>query len=389
MYSLVDNVERGKMPFRNKFDTKHVKKKKKKPSACCQKLVKSVQNCYLKLRALVLVLNSLGGIIAFYMTIHFFLRPGIIILSADLKPAKCKVAYINHLEGRKNCTWTSCKMGCTRPEIYKCLHVLVFTENIENISDYEKNNWTSDFSVEETKLRLALQNKSVIEMINRNKFDFLPHLRLEYSIGLSRLLVSVTGCGYTSCKEWQDQFAQIGKTFVCFRSTDMILSVPFYTFWDAVLKIFLGLFPIILSVVSMFLMYYIYCRKGSTDNTLTLEINPEILKEKQEKAKIELLQKLHKQQNSSEKLDLKILLGVMGKENQVSPLSPNSPSFEGLHVLETATTSSSVYSIESSMSRRVRVIERWKTAVNKIRKEKENSRSSSPEHEFTEINIAY
>ncbi|XP_049530578.1 protein tipE-like isoform X1 [Anopheles darlingi] len=72
------------------------------------------------------ILLGTFSLFAFLFLVPFVIEPAFqtIFMQFDESPALCVTAYNEHLHGAKNCSWTSCREGCTK-DIYECHQIRV------------------------------------------------------------------------------------------------------------------------------------------------------------------------------------------------------------------------------------------------------------------------
>lgn len=323
MYNLVESLEKGKPPFGRK--RKPLKKTfKQRQIENLKSFQDKLKTFFLKIRAFFLTITGFGGVFMFYITFNFFLKPSFMTLKAGLQPARCKVTYVNFLEGKRNCSWTSCKMGCTKEDVFTCWQIIVFTQHMN------QTNISAEIKPSEIKPTDGRLNVTLIDNFT-NEFNFrddiaLMNLHFMKSEGLSKLQISVQGCGYTSCIEWGEEFGKVGKMFSCFVSSDQTLAVPSYDFEESIIKAILGGLPLILSIISLLLMYRLYWRKNATDKTMSLSFDTNRLESKRDEAKLKLLQKLQNRENlpsaeSDQTSTPNVNRNFKVKKNKVAPLA--------------------------------------------------------------------
>ncbi|XP_059472272.1 protein tipE isoform X2 [Neocloeon triangulifer] len=116
-----------------------------------------------------------GGFAALLFLVPLYVDPAVSTLMSDFdpEPVTCETSQVEYLAGIGNCTWSSCREGCTS-DLYKCTHVsVVYTPN-QNFSDERR--------VEAT------------------------------------LLVNIKGCGYppeVQCSRFWELYAREGAKFDC------------------------------------------------------------------------------------------------------------------------------------------------------------------------------
>ena len=67
------------------------------------------------------------AIIMFVFAAIWFIDPALLTLVLRFRQARCTTKNQAFLVGISNCSWTSCRLGCTR-EIYKCWQIQVGTK---------------------------------------------------------------------------------------------------------------------------------------------------------------------------------------------------------------------------------------------------------------------
>lgn len=108
------------------------RKKKIKPKRCrcCRRCCVGLLHLFHKARATTVILMATLSVPGFYMTLHMLLSPGLATYTSRLHPSVCTVVSSTVLEGLTNCTWTSCRQGCTVTELFLCWQVLVVPDNL-------------------------------------------------------------------------------------------------------------------------------------------------------------------------------------------------------------------------------------------------------------------
>ncbi|KAK7081774.1 hypothetical protein SK128_019064, partial [Halocaridina rubra] len=296
------------------------RKPAKKPSTpCCQSLGEGVRRLLLRLRAAVLIVMLFSGMPGYYLTHHFLLNPSLAALEAHLEPGFCEVASSISMRGTKNCTWSSCRQGCTAQELYICWQVLVIphrdgfnlTQNSQNSNHSEEENenypilqalmampvdepeYGTDILEDATETNLSKTSLGVY--MNRQNLTTDTSMDNESSLnssvnqtGLVKLKINAAGCGYTSCYDWWREYGKPGTTFPCYIGATGDIAVPHFDSQQATRRVVLGTLPLILGAVSLILMYWLYWRKGHKDETLSLapSRSARIVKSQQIKAQL-------------------------------------------------------------------------------------------------------
>lgn len=88
------------------------------------------------------VLLAIFSLFAFLFLVPFVIEPAFttIMMEFDERPAFCVTVEIERFKGVSNCSWTSCKEGCTK-EVYECTQIRVnykvFERNATNDTIYD------------------------------------------------------------------------------------------------------------------------------------------------------------------------------------------------------------------------------------------------------------
>jgi len=135
------------------------------------------------------------SLISFIFTSIWYIDPALLTMVLQFQPAACTTVASSHLVGISNCTWTSCRHGCTS-DIFKCWHILVnFT--VVSGSRPIPPPWASISS-------LALPAPPPSN-------PTLP----------SRLYPNVRGCGYPpelQCEDFYSEYGSVDSKFPCWVS---------------------------------------------------------------------------------------------------------------------------------------------------------------------------
>lgn len=170
------------------------------------------------------------SVFAFLFLIPFVVDPAISSLMADYEPepVTCVATHHVYTEGLRNCTWASCREGCTR-EATRCHQILV------NYSRLPFREWS-------------------------------PSASLEWDVTNTRFLINAEGCGYppsVNCSEFARQYGYKtkGTHFPCFYSRmypDVVIGR--YS-WDETLRhLILSIaIPNLLFAASIGVLSYWYC----------------------------------------------------------------------------------------------------------------------------------
>lgn len=209
------------------------------------------------------VLLGTFSLFAFLFLVPFVIEPAFttIFMEFDETPASCVTVEVEHFKGVSNCSWTSCREGCTR-EVYECTQIRVnYRVNEppldENATDYDADDATvielhdgrptnRQPPAGEHLLRIerGLREYEYVDSydhIHRESHKSADGLEfMEYSDGGplgagdpaadnssdwfftgAKLFPNVKGCGYPpglNCSIWMKQYTTIGTNFSCYYS---------------------------------------------------------------------------------------------------------------------------------------------------------------------------
>ncbi|XP_064113002.1 protein tipE-like [Macrobrachium nipponense] len=369
MYSIVNGLQGGLHMPQPRFRYRRQKDKEKPPSRpCCQVFAEKLRTFFLRLRAAILILLSTLGVPAFYLTFHFLLSPGLATLGAHLQPATCIVVSSSVKRGQMNCTWSSCRQGCTKLEIYTCWQVLVLPHQGElnhtddlMINDTSTSYWNFDsvtpetgaaisasefgFRLDRNRTALALETdpkdssfvSQKIIPINKTHHDsykenpkpnagevvftsFLPSSFNETD--LAKLKINVAGCDYTPCDDWWQKYSRIGTAFSCYVGDDGQLAVPEFDVERTAMQVSVGVLPLILAILSSCLIYRLYCRKGHSDNTLSLSQRRSAKKAKMDEIRAKLIMERNRKDKEPGKPKIENIWTFALKSKQMAKVRP-------------------------------------------------------------------
>ncbi|CAG0914970.1 unnamed protein product [Notodromas monacha] len=182
-----------------------------------------------------LLISAIFSLSAFLFLIPFVLDPAYTLIAAKFikEPVTCQVTEVETLFGLSNCTWSSCREGCTR-EVTECTRISV--------------RYTS-----------KLSEKQITENTDDAAWE---------SDG-ARFFINVKGCGYpptVNCSLFASYYGTEGEVFPCFfSSVNPQLVIPEYDLEQAHSDmVFATVFPVTIftvGVTGLCLMYIRVCRE--------------------------------------------------------------------------------------------------------------------------------
>ncbi|KAL6254461.1 hypothetical protein P5V15_014512 [Pogonomyrmex californicus] len=150
--------------------------------------------------ALAFVATSGGAALLFLVPLY--VDPAISTLAADFSPEPviCTTSRREDLAGLFNCTWSSCREGCTS-DVYKCTHIYVTYTPWSNASMKNdtggRNNTTANITTTTLSTVTAVSSPGDVEAV---------------------LLVNIKGCGYppvVDCVNFTRELGYEGARFPC------------------------------------------------------------------------------------------------------------------------------------------------------------------------------
>ena len=359
MYGVLGTLE-GKKPmeYRLSEGVKRVKRVSR-CRRCCQRCgIWSRDTCN-KTNKTILVLGVILGLPAFYMTLWLLMSPGLSTLAAHFHSASCTVASSIILKGTKNCTWSSCRQGCTVKEMYVCWQILVYVQVMANnhstiqvhgnlthvpplplpltsltvmknlsreeqVKEDEGNFTFSPIPSPTTPSNLTQQDPQLPptetdadDGKNDLKYDKMVLLLPKGPGGLTRLQSNAEGCGYESCEAFYQQFGRQGRKYKCYLSADGSMAVPQVDLKKAMRMVVLGMLPLVLMTVAIVILYIFYCPKKSKKQDHPVKKQ----EAKWNQARHLILREIEKKHEKHLQFD-PILVKAAHFKNQVAPSDP-------------------------------------------------------------------
>lgn len=174
------------------------------------------------------VLLAIFSLFAFLFLVPFVIEPAFTTIFMQFNPtgALCVTTQVKHLVGASNCSWASCREGCTK-DLFECTQIRVnYKLGIDpNISESEIEGLV--------RIERAIRDyeyehyDSGAEMLEEG-----PELPEAYPTGLqgndsewyftgARLFPNVKGCGYPpmlNCTIFLGKYRELGTNYTCYYS---------------------------------------------------------------------------------------------------------------------------------------------------------------------------
>ncbi|XP_063224225.1 protein tipE [Bacillus rossius redtenbacheri] len=172
--------------------------------------------------------TAILSVFGFLFLIPFVVDPAITSIMADFEPRPVTCVTVSHVyaEGLRNCSWASCREGCTSAAL-RCHQILV---------NYSRRAWAEE---------------------GARRPD-------EWDVADTRLLVNTEGCGYpprVNCSEFARRYGRTRSPFPCYYSHAYPELVVARYSWDDTLKyLILSLVvPTLLFGAAIGVLSYWYC----------------------------------------------------------------------------------------------------------------------------------
>lgn len=206
------------------------------------------------------VLLGIFSLFSFLFLVPFVIDPAFttIFMEFDEEPAYCVTLRTDRRIGASNCSWTSCREGCTK-DIYTCTQIFV---------NYKAAN-RSNISVSSTEPSPALLLREERGFLEDYDYDedesaTLPADDEGWTFQEAKLFPNVKGCGYPpmlNCSVFLKTHQEIGSNFSCYYSkVDRSLVISHLDMWQVYMNLVYAMaIPIpsfIISVVYLAIAYF-------------------------------------------------------------------------------------------------------------------------------------
>ncbi|XP_066592392.1 protein tipE [Prorops nasuta] len=250
------------------------------------------------------ILLSTFSLFAFLFLVPFVIDPAFntIFMQFDTRPAECVTIDVESRRGTSNCSWTSCREGCTK-ELYDCTQIRVNYKLPTNVSNENENDMYKDKEKEDKdenevggvvggveddeeskrkrsrkllRKERALRPYDYVEEFDEDFADEdesdlpkpLPTGLMgndsEWYFTGAKLFPNVKGCGYPpllNCSIFYRQYANIGRNFSCYYSkVDPGIVISDLDMWQVYMNLVYAMaIPIpsfIISVIYLTIAYF-------------------------------------------------------------------------------------------------------------------------------------
>lgn len=208
------------------------------------------------------VLLGTFSLFSFLFLVPFVIDPAFttIFMEFDEEPALCVTIRTDRRLGASNCTWTSCREGCTK-DIYECTQIFVKYKVATN-----RSNTSTESTIPSTTVEAFRQaGPSLLEDYDYNEESTgLMDLDPEWYYKEARLYPNVKGCGYPpmlNCSVFLKTYKEVGTNFSCYYSrVDRELVISHLDMWQVYMNLVYAMaIPIpsfIISVIYLAIAYF-------------------------------------------------------------------------------------------------------------------------------------
>ncbi|XP_046670121.1 protein tipE [Homalodisca vitripennis] len=166
------------------------------------------------------VLLGTFSLFAFLFLVPFVIEPAIttIVMEFSETPATCVTTDVESNRGASNCSWTSCKEGCTK-EVYECTQIRVnyklnAPEEEESLHRVERAIREYDYP------DVYSPVEEVVPPEEPSPTGLMGNRSEWYFVG-AKLFPNVKGCGYPpslNCSIFYKTYSGVGTNYSCFYS---------------------------------------------------------------------------------------------------------------------------------------------------------------------------
>lgn len=174
------------------------------------------------------VLLGTFSLFAFLFLVPFVIEPAIttIVMEFSETPATCVTTDLESNRGASNCSWTSCKEGCTK-EVYECTQIRV-NYKLREMPPVAEGVTVSGLRVERAIREYDYPGVDVYSPVEEvvdvvappNPTGLMGNQSEWYFVG-AKLFPNVKGCGYPpslNCSIFYKMYSTLGTNYSCYYS---------------------------------------------------------------------------------------------------------------------------------------------------------------------------
>lgn len=223
------------------------------------------------------VLLGTFSVFSFLFLVPFVIDPAFttIFMEFDETPALCVTVNTERRQGVSNCSWSSCREGCTK-EIYDCTQIRV---NYKKVTmDGNLTNTTTTIEPVSIRMERGLRESYDYEIFDQSNEDYLSEVEptglmgndSEWFYTGAKLFPNVKGCGYPpmlNCSVFLKTYREIGTNFSCYYSrVDPGLVISHLDMWQVYMNLVYAMaIPIPSFILSVIYLTFAYFKIYSDD----------------------------------------------------------------------------------------------------------------------------
>lgn len=220
------------------------------------------------------VLLGTFSLFSFLFLVPFVIDPAFttIFMEFDETAAFCVTVNNERRQGASNCSWTSCREGCTK-EIYDCTQIRVNYRRLPTDENVTLTTLSTPTTASSGRRERALRGVYDYTQLSEGPDeDYLSEVEptglmdnnSEWYYTGAKLFPNVKGCGYPpmlNCSVWMKRHVDIGSNFSCYYSrVDPGLVISHLDMWQVYMNLVYAMaIPIpsfILSVIYLTFAYF-------------------------------------------------------------------------------------------------------------------------------------
>lgn len=220
------------------------------------------------------VLLGTFSLFSFLFLVPFVIDPAFttIFMEFDETAAFCVTVNNERRQGASNCSWTSCREGCTK-EIYDCTQIRVNYKRLSTDENVTLTTFSTPTTMSSSRKERALRGVYDYTQLSEGPDeDYLSEVEptglmdnnSEWYYTGAKLFPNVKGCGYPpmlNCSVWMKRHVDIGSNFSCYYSrVDPGLVISHLDMWQVYMNLVYAMaIPIpsfILSVIYLTFAYF-------------------------------------------------------------------------------------------------------------------------------------
>ncbi|XP_049886048.1 protein tipE isoform X2 [Pectinophora gossypiella] len=225
------------------------------------------------------VLLATFSLFAFLFLVPFVIEPAFTTIFMQFDPvgALCVTAQVTHLVGVSNCSWASCREGCTK-DLYECTQIRVNYKlgNATNVTspDYDnliraERSLRKDYDYENYEASVDKAYPDMEELPDVLPTGLQGNDSEWYFTG-ARLFPNVKGCGYPpilNCTIFHGKYRALGTNYTCYYSrVDPGLVITDLDMWQNTLNLVYAMaIPIPSFIISVIYLTFAYFKIYNTE----------------------------------------------------------------------------------------------------------------------------